>query len=75
MNQIEQRLQPIFYEAFGVETLDDALSIDTVDGWDSMAHVGLILALQKEFGVSISPVDALELTDVAAIKQFLGRRT
>jgi len=68
----DEKLQQIFKDAFGVETLSDDLSIDTVDGWDSMAHVALIMTLQKEFNVSISPADAIELTDVASIKAFLG---
>ncbi len=71
MNNINNRLEMLFKDAFGIDMLTDEMSIETVDGWDSMAHVGLILALQKEFGVSISPMQALELTDVAAIKRFL----
>jgi len=68
---MEEKLQQIFQESFGVEKIDDSMSIETVDGWDSMVHVGLMLALQQEFGVSISPAVAIELTDIAAIKQFL----
>ena len=49
------------------------MSIENVKGWDSMAHVGLILALQQEFDVSISPAEAIELTDIAAIKKFLRK--
>ncbi len=71
MNNINNRLEMLFKDAFGIDMLTDEMSIETVDGWDSMAHGGLILALQKEFGVSISPMQALELTDVAAIKRFL----
>ena len=36
-----------------------------------MAHVGLMLALEREFSVSISPVKAIDLTDVRKIKEFL----
>ena len=68
---MRDRLENIFKESFGIDRLDDAMSIDNVSGWDSMAHVGLILALQKEFSVSISPADAIELTDVKGILQFL----
>lgn len=67
-----EKLEQIFRDAFGIEKLTDDLSIDTVEGWDSMAHVALVMTLQKEFGVTVSPADAIELTDVAAIKQFLG---
>ena len=47
------------------------MSIDNVSGWDSMGHVGLMMALQSEFGVSISPAVSIELTDIANIKKFL----
>ena len=70
---MEAQLTKIFRESFDIDTIDDSMSIENVKGWDSMAHVGLILALQKEFDVSISPAEAIELTDVAAIKKFLQK--
>ncbi|MHC4553112.1 MAG: acyl carrier protein [Planctomycetota bacterium] len=70
MNKNE-KLQQIFRDAFGIEELTDEMSIDTVEGWDSMAHVALIMTLQKEFNISISPVQAIELTDVKSINSFL----
>jgi acyl carrier protein len=69
---MRNRLEKIFRESFGVDRLEDAMSIDTVNGWDSMAHVGLIFALQKEFKVSISPADAIELTTVKEIIRYLA---
>lgn len=69
---MRNRLEKIFQESFGIERLEDSMSIDNVSGWDSMAHVGLILALQKEFGISISPVEAIDLTDVKAILACLN---
>jgi len=68
---MRNRLENIFKESFGIDRLEDSMSIDNVSGWDSMAHVGLILALQKEFGVSISPADAIDLTDIKGILRFL----
>lgn len=68
---VHEKLEKIFKDAFGVSVLTDEMSIDTVEGWDSMAHVALIMALQKEFAVSISPEQAIELTTVSAIKAYL----
>lgn len=69
---IKDRLETIFRQSFEIEKFTEDLSIDNVPGWDSMAHVGLILALQKEFAVQISPADALELTSVKNITQYLA---
>jgi acyl carrier protein len=68
------RLNRVFQQAFGVSEVNDSMSFLNVTGWDSMAHVALMLALEREFGVSISPVAALDLTDVAAIRRFLIER-
>jgi acyl carrier protein len=70
---MEEKLRQIFQQSFDVKEIDNSMSIENVKGWDSMAHVGLMLALQKEFGVSISPAVAIELTDIAGIKQFLQK--
>jgi acyl carrier protein len=71
---IADRLEAIFRQSFEIERFTEDLSIENVKGWDSMAHVGLILALQKEFGVSIPPADALELTSVKNIVQYMVNR-
>jgi acyl carrier protein len=68
---IAKRLEAIFRQSFEIKRFTEDLSIDNVPGWDSMAHVGLILALQKEFAVSIPPADAIELTSVKNIIKYL----
>ena len=68
---MEEQLQKVFRESFGIDELSDEMSYENVKQWDSMGHVGLVMALQKEFGCSIPPVDAIELTDIRAIKAFL----
>ena len=68
---IKERLETIFRQSFEIEAFNEDLSIDNVPGWDSMAHVGLILALQKEFSISISPAEALELTNIGNIIKYL----
>lgn len=70
---IKEKLEKIFRQSFEIEKFTEDLSIDNVPGWDSMAHVGLILALQKEFAVSILPADAIELTTVKNIIQYLAK--
>ncbi len=69
-----KQLEKIFHQAFGVDKVDESMSINNVTGWDSMAHVGLILSLQKEFKVSISPADAINLTSVKDIIRYLMNR-
>jgi acyl carrier protein len=71
---IAKKLEAIFRQSFELEQFTEDLSIENVRGWDSMAHVGLILALQKEFKVSIPPADAVDLTSVKDIIKYLMNR-
>lgn len=73
-DKTRNRIEKIFKESFEIDRIEDSMSIENVKGWDSMAHVGLILALQKEFGVSITPAEAIELTSVKNIIQYLSDR-
>ena len=43
----------------------------SVDSWDSLAHVSLMLAIESEFGVSIDISDQIALTSVPAIRLYL----
>jgi acyl carrier protein len=72
MEPMEERLRKIFADSFGLETLDDELGPGQVEEWDSLAHVGLMVALEQEFGVTISPAQAVELASVGRIKRFLA---
>jgi acyl carrier protein len=51
--------------------VDDETSNRVVPEWDSMGHVNLILELETTYGVSFSAAEALQMTDVASIKQVL----
>jgi acyl carrier protein len=46
----------------------------SVESWDSLAHVSLMLAIESEFGVSIDIGDQITLTSVPAIRLYLEER-
>ena len=68
---MDDRLLRVFRQSFGVDKLDDEMSIGNVKGWDSLGHVGLMVVLQQEFGVKISPARAMKLGTVRDIRSFL----
>lgn len=53
--------------------IHDGVSNTTLAEWDSVAHMELVLELESAYGVSVSPQDALDMTDVGAIKRLLLR--
>jgi acyl carrier protein len=58
---------------FGVErrSIDEGSSPETVEGWDSMGHLNLVLALERNFKLSIAVADAIEMANVKKIKDIL----
>ena len=60
---MENRLKKVFSDIFDLplENIDDNLSPDTVDEWDSLNHSNLVVALEQEFGVSFSPDEIIEM--------------
>ena len=56
MSDILGELQPIFQDIFE----DDELSItaesnaDTVEDWDSLAHISLIFSIEQEFDIKFA---------------------
>jgi acyl carrier protein len=56
----------VFREVFDDDELilKPELTANDVDGWDSLAHIRLILSVQKKFGVKFSPIEMNRLKNV-----------
>jgi acyl carrier protein len=52
----------------------DATSPDAVEEWDSLGHMNLVVEIEQVYGVALSTDDAMEITDVAALKRILAER-
>jgi acyl carrier protein len=59
-------LTTVFREVFDDDelVLKPELTADDVEGWDSLAHIRLILSVPKKFGVEFSPVEMNRLKNV-----------
>jgi len=47
--------------------------MDVTPKWDSLAQLSILTAIEQECGVSIEPEDAVELTSVPALAEFLEK--
>lgn len=54
-----------------VSSIDNESSMDTIESWDSLGHMNLVLALEEEFKVSIPDEDAGNITSYKLIKIVL----
>lgn len=68
--------EEVVSKVFGVDrrAVSDATSNTTLAEWDSLGHMTLVVELEAAYAVSLSPDDALAMTDVAAIKRVLASR-
>ncbi len=72
---VHDRLARIFNLQFGVSVAPDGDSAAGTDGaWDSLAHINLILAVEQEFGVVLSPEEAGRATSFGAMKALIESR-
>lgn len=44
----------------------------TIESWDSLKHMNLILALEEEFGIEFSDDQVVELTSLPEIRQAIA---
>jgi acyl carrier protein len=71
MDRLRTDVQDVFRLVFGDDeiALTDATTADDIDGWDSMMHINLIIALEKRFGVKFA---AAEISGMKGNDQNVG---
>jgi acyl carrier protein len=53
-------------------SITDDTSMDTVAAWDSLKHLNLVLALEEQFGISLTEEQSFEILSYPLIKAVLG---
>jgi acyl carrier protein len=49
-------------------------SPQTIETWDSMQHLNLVLAIEEKFGLQLSPEEIEEMKSVGAVANVVERR-
>jgi acyl carrier protein len=73
MDDIASRLTQVFRDVFHNDslTLSPELTAQDIAGWDSLAHVTLMLSVQRAFRVRLSAAETSRLQDVGALMALL----
>jgi acyl carrier protein len=74
---VNERLRKLFAGVLSpavAATLNADSSMETVEEWDSQTFVEIIVAIETEFGVELSGLDAARMNSVAAIAEVLGEK-
>ncbi len=75
-SDIEERVRRVLAATFGVplDSITEGSDSDSLEGWDSMNHLHLILALEGEFDITFEPEEAVALVSVRAIERAIRER-
>lgn len=73
MQVTEQRLKSVLVKLFKVDEKDinEDASMDTIEQWDSLNHLKLVLALEDEFNISFTEEESIEILSYPLIKEIL----
>ena len=75
-DSVEQRARRLVAEVFGLplESVTCATSHETVEEWDSINVLNLLLAVESEFDVVVSPEEAASFMSVEKILAVLATK-
>jgi acyl carrier protein len=61
-----EKIQKIFRDVFDNEEmiLDRHTKASDVQGWDSLAHITLVVAIEKDFGIKFSIDELQQMTNI-----------
>ena len=64
-----ERIRIMASDLFGVpaEHISAASSPDTIEAWDSIQHLNLVLALEEKFGLQLSPEEMEQMKSIGDV--------
>ena len=74
--QTHEQLEQVFRDVFNDHALSlrDSTTIRDIPGWDSLAHINLMFAIESAFGMEFSGNELAEVKDIAELKGLIETR-
>ena len=68
------KLKKVISNVLGVsiDEINDNSSPDSIDKWDSLSHLNLVMAIEAEFDVELTPEDSMDMLSVKLIRMILS---
>ena len=72
-----ERVRTIVAQVFNIpaDTISSQSSSDNIGNWDSLGHLNLMLSLEQEFKIRLSPEEIQEMVSWDAIIKILNLRS
>ena len=70
-----EQVRSVASDIFGIPA--DKISADsspeTIENWDSMQHLNLVLAVEEKFGVQLNPEDIEQMKNIGAVAKLVEK--
>lgn len=76
VQDIDGRVKNILADVLGLDVseVDETTSKDTVEAWNSLNHLTVVMALEEEFGVQFSDDDMVALVSLPVVVSIIGEK-
>ena len=76
-HEIWRNLTAVFRDTFDDDTLtlNPETTAQDVDGWDSLRHIQLLVAVEKAFGMRFNTGEVANLANVGQMVDLIAKRT
>jgi acyl carrier protein len=70
-----ERVRSVASDIFGVpvDKITAESSPQTIDNWDSIQHLNLVLAIEEKFGVQLDPEDIEQMKNIGAVATLVEK--
>jgi len=67
--EINDRLCKVFRNVFQDDSIEiePGMTADDIEGWDSLSHVNLIIAVEIEFGIEFTQAEIRSFENIGAL--------
>ncbi len=74
--EIFGKLNGVFRDVFDDEdiTVTETTSADDIEDWDSLSHINLVVAVEKEFSIKFSMGETTKLKNVGEMVDIIIQR-
>ncbi len=69
-------LDEIFQDEFDDDAIhvDETTTADDIDGWDSLEHINLIVAVERRFGMKFKMAEVTDMKNVGEMADIIAER-
>jgi acyl carrier protein len=70
-----EQVRNVASDIFGIpaDRITAESSPETIENWDSMQHLNLVLAIEEKFGVQLDPEDIEQMKNIGAVAALVEK--